>query len=246
SASGIGQALIFVLLTYGGWNEASYISADVNRKRKDIVKVLLYSIGLITFTYLIINLSLIRGLGLEGISSSNTVAADLVGKTFGQGWIILISVIISIAAISTVNAVMITGARTNYALGMDFRTFRFLSHLKRGFSLNAFLFQSAIALALVGFGSFARNGFVTMVEYTAPVFWLFFLLVGISLFVLRHKEANIYRPFLVPLYPLIPIIFCIAAAYMLYSSLAYTGSGAVTGVIVLCSGLLLLFIDKNK
>jgi amino acid transporter len=246
SASGIGQALIFILLTYGGWNEASYISADVSRKRKDIVKVLFYSIGIITFTYLIINLSLIHGLGLNGISSSNAVAADLVGKTFGQRWVKLISIIISVAAISTVNAVMITGARTNYALGMDFRTFSFLSHLKKGFSLNAFLFQSAIALALVGFGSFARNSFVTMVEYTAPVFWLFFLLVGISLFVLRHKEANIYRPFLVPLYPVIPVIFCLAAAYMLYSSLAYTGGGALTGLIVLCAGVLFLFIDQNK
>jgi amino acid transporter len=76
-----------------------------------------------------------------------------------------------------------------------------------------------------------------MVEYTAPVFWLFFLLVGISLFVLRKKEGAVVRPFRVPLYPLTPLVFCGVCLYMLYASLAYTGKGAGVGVIVLLAGI---------
>ena len=46
-----------------------------------------------------------------------------------------------------------------------------------------------------------------MVEFTAPVFWLFFLLTGIALFVLRQREPQRRRPFRVPLYPILPLVF---------------------------------------
>jgi hypothetical protein len=77
-----------------------------------------------------------------------------------------------------------------------------------------------------------RDGFQAMVAYTAPVFWLFLLLVGISYFVLRRREPNHQRPFRAPFYPLIPALFCLTCAYFLYASLAYTGLGALVGVTV--------------
>jgi amino acid transporter len=85
-----------------------------------------------------------------------------------------------------------------------------------------------------------------MVDYTAPVFWLFFLLTGIAFFVLRRKDRTTNRPFRVPLYPLPPIVFCIMCAYLLYSSLAYARIGAMAGVAVLAVGaLLLLFVEPS-
>jgi amino acid transporter len=66
------------------------------------------------------------------------------------------------------------------------------------------------------------------------------LLVGIALFVLRRKEPDVERPFRVPLYPLTPLVFCLTSAYLLYSSLAYTGLGALIGIAVLAVGALLL------
>src|SRR3546814_11147247 len=61
--------------------------------------------------------------------------------------------------------------------------------------VNAFLVQGLISLALVGLGFITRKGFETIVEYTAPVFWFFFLMTGISLMVLRKKEPEKQRPF---------------------------------------------------
>jgi amino acid transporter len=85
-----------------------------------------------------------------------------------------------------------------------------------------------------------------MVDYTAPVFWFFFLLTGGSIFVLRAREPQAERPFRVPLYPLTPILFCAASAYLLYSSLAYTGVGALVGIAVLAAGALLLLVARRK
>jgi APA family basic amino acid/polyamine antiporter len=75
------------------------------------------------------------------------------------------------------------------------------------------------------------------------VFWFFMLLVGLAQFVLRAKEPHIDRPFKTPLYPLVPSIFCATSAYLLYSSIAYTGISGMFGIAVLAAGwVLLLFV----
>jgi amino acid transporter len=86
-----------------------------------------------------------------------------------------------------------------------------------------------------------------MVEYTAPVFWFFLLLVGIAFFILRRRDPTRERPFKVPFYPVPPILFCLTCAYLLYSSLMYTGKGALVGIAVLLFGLPLLgFVRKKR
>ncbi|MGH9901900.1 MAG: hypothetical protein ACRD68_08835, partial [Pyrinomonadaceae bacterium] len=64
------------------------------------------------------------------------------------------------------------------------------------------------------------------------------------LMVLRAREPDVERPFRVPLYPLTPLLFCAASAYLLYSSLAYTGVGALVGVAVLAAGALVLLLMR--
>ncbi|MBD0344504.1 MAG: amino acid permease [Coleofasciculus sp. Co-bin14] len=239
SGGSLGLAMIFVLLSYGGWNEAAYISAELQDVRRNMIRVLLWSIGIISGVYLLVNLAYVHGLGVAGMAQSKAVAADLMRQAVGEWGAVFISLLITIAALSSMNATIFTGARTNYALGQDFSLFRFLGgwHHRSNTPTQALLVQGAISLALVLLGSLKRDGFKTMVDYTAPVFWLFFLLTGISLFVLRAKEPDAPRPFRVPLYPLTPILFCLSCAYLLYSSLNYTGMGAMVGVAVLLAGI---------
>lgn len=255
SSMNLGLAMIFVLLSYGGWNEAAYISADLKNVRRDMIRSLLWSIGIISAIYLLINLAYLHGLGVAGMEQSKAVAADLMRRAVGQPGALFISFLIAIATLGAINATIFTGARTNYALGQDFPLFSFLGrwHQRSNTPSQALLIQGAISLALVLLGSLERDGFKTMVDYTAPVFWFFFLLTGISLFVLRLKEPEVHRPFRVPLYPLIPILFCLACGYLLYSSLDYAshinyrGIGAPVGVAVVLAGIpLLLWMRKRN
>jgi len=243
-----GLAMVFVLLTFGGWNEAAYLSAELHEVRRNMVRALLWGIGIITVIYLLMNLAYLRGLGLREMGRSEVVAADLIRRILGQGGAKFISLLIIVSTLGAINASLFTGCRTNYALGQDFSLFGFLGrwHGRSNTPTNALLFQGAIALLLVLLGTLVRKGFVTMVEYTAPVFWCFFLLTGLSLFVLRIKEPEVTRPFRVPLYPFTPFFFCMTCGYMLQSSVAYTGVGALVGLAVLVAGALLLLIIRVR
>ncbi|MBI2319665.1 MAG: APC family permease [Betaproteobacteria bacterium] len=241
-------AMVFVLFTYGGWNDAAYLSAEIKNGERNIVRSLVYGLLVVTALYMLVSSAYLVGLGMTGLAKSPAPAADLLQRAWGKGGAALISVIVGLAAITSANATMLTGARTNYALGRDWPMFRWLGrwHGARSVPMNAMLLQAAIALALVVLGTYTRKGFQTMVEYTAPVFWLFFFLVGMSLFVFRTWETQTPGRFRVPYYPFTPLIFCGVCVYMLYSSLAYTGAGALVGVAVLAVGALLVIVSPRQ
>jgi len=240
-----GLGMVFVLLTYGGWNEAAYISAEVQGNKRVIVPVIVISILLLTLVYVLVNIAIVSGMGLAGLAASNAVAADLMGKAFGPMGERALGVFVSVSALTSINATMIVGARTNYALGRDWPALRFMGgwHASRGTPVAAFCVQSLLSLALVVFGIWQTDGFEVMVEFTAPVFWFFLFLVGISLFVMRLKDPGAERPFRVPLYPVIPIVFCLTSAYLAYSSVVYAASKNAVHIslIVMGLGLIALF-----
>lgn len=240
--SAIGLILVFVLLTYGGWNEAVYVTAEIKDAPRLMPRILTGSLVLIAVLYLLVNFAYLRVLGLGGMAESDAVAADLMRQVFGAPGATLISGLVVASALTSANATMITGARSAYAVGRDFPALSLIGRWdeRSGSPRTAMLVQGALALLLVCLGAGGRDGFRVAVEYTAPVFWLFFLLVGVGLFVLRAREPETLRPFRVPLYPLLPLIFCGTSAYLLYSSIAYTGFGALVGVGVLAVGGLLL------
>jgi APA family basic amino acid/polyamine antiporter len=244
--AGLGLAMVFVLLTYGGWNEAAYISAEVRDGRRAMARTLLWGIGIITTLYVLANLAYVHALGLEGVRSSSVVAADLMQSALGPVGATLLSCAVALSALGSANATIITGARTTYALGRDFGAFHLLGRWNDEGStpVNALFLQGVLALLLVAFGAVARSGFEAMVAYTAPVFWIFLAMVALAVIVLRQREPGRPRPFKVPLYPLTPLIFFAAALFMLYSSVRYAGSGALVGVAVMLAGIPVLFLVR--
>lgn len=247
-SSSAGAAMIFVLLTYGGWNEGVYLSAELKEVKKNMVKVLLLGLFVIMSIYVLINVAYLHVLGLETLRSSDTIGVALTDRIFGTGSSYIMAGIVIVAALSTVNATIITGARTNYALGRDFTLLRFLGHWNQSDNTprNALLVQGAIALGLVGLGSITQEAVATMVDYTAPVFWFFILLTTASLFIFRRRtnpQTFVYR---VPLYPLTPILFISACAYLLYSSVVFTGLGAFAGIAILVAGVPIYYVAKRR
>ena len=172
----------------------------------------------------------------------------MMSATLGERGVVLIGLLVVLSALTSLNTTVFTGARSNYALGKDFQTLSFLGRWNGSKSapINSLILQGVIAIILVIFGAFTRNGFESMVDFTAPVFWFFFLFTGISLFILRKKYPNVQRPFKVPLYPFTPILFVAFCGYMLYSSLSYTGIGSLVSVAVLIAGWLFSLIFSNK
>jgi amino acid transporter len=245
-----GLCLVFVLLTFGGWNEAAYISAELKGGPRTMVWVILVSMLTLTVIYLLVNAALLLGLGLSGLSQSKTAASDLLGFAFGPLAQKALGLFVAIAALTSINATMFVGARTNFAVGNDWKALRKLGQwqLDIGSPKQALLLQALISIGLIALGTQEADGFSAMVEFTAPVFWGFLFLVGLALLWLRRTDKQTSRPFKVPMYPVLPLICCAACAWLTYSSVTYAISQKAIHVSMglIASGVLALLILRAR
>jgi APA family basic amino acid/polyamine antiporter len=238
----VGSALVFVFLAYGGWSDTATLSAEMRDPEHGMRRALVIGMSVVTALYLLANWAYVRGLGTLGLAASQAPAAELMRHAFGSVGQLAIVAIVALTSITSMNAILIAGARTTYAAARDTTGLGLLGRwrVERGTPAAAIVATAAVALALVGFGTYTRGGFATMVDYLSPVYWSFLALSGCALFVLRWRYPAAVRPFRVPWYPLVPLAFVGSSAYVLYSSLVYVRIGAVVGVAVLLVGVTLL------
>ena len=123
TSNSFGMAMVIVLLTFGGWNEAAYISSEMKAGGTQIVRALITGLIAITFIYLLVNFAYMNTLGLDAMSKSGAVGTDVMKASFGTPGVMILAGIVALSALTSANATIFTGARTNYALGRDFKSF---------------------------------------------------------------------------------------------------------------------------
>ena len=253
-SASFGLAMILILFAYGGWNEMAYVGAEVRDPRKNILRALILGTVAVAAIYLVVMLAFLHAMGgLAGLQQAKAVAADVFSLGFGPWGGKFISLLIAVSALGAINGQVFTGARIYYAMGQEHRMYGVLGRWSPllGTPVWSLLVQGAITLAVVvGFGwAGAHKGFEKMVIFTTPVFWFFLVLVGISLFVLRRREPESPEPYRVPLYPIVPIVFCLSSLYMAYSGVRYAidnkSPEAFWSIGLLLVGVVLCFFDRR-
>ena len=247
-------ALILVLFTYGGWSEIATVGAEVRNPEKNMLRSLLLGVGAVTVIYLVLNYMFLHVLGFEAFGKSETVAADTVRPALGPIGDKLISLMITISALGAMSAQIFTGGRIYYAMGKDHPLYAWLGRWneRSGTPVRSLVLQAAASVALIvdfGLSESAKAGaFEQIVAFTAPLFWAFFTMVGLSVFVFRAFEPNAPRPFRVPLFPLPPILFCLMTVFMLYASIDYAinvgGNKTFWWVGMMAVGVAMVFVNR--
>lgn len=238
--------MVLVFYAYGGWNEAAFIASEVHRPKRNVRRALIGGTLLVTVMYLCVNLAYVGALGYDGVCRSEAIAADMYALPFGDAGRKVISALVMFSALGSVHGLLFTGMRLYGTFGKDHRVFSWLSSKQDEPHAHGALFaQAAFSILLIAVVEMAmhwrkmlseaaavvgvnfvpdmqQNGDIyKLVACTAPVFWVFFLLTGCSLFMLRLREPHVERPFRVPLYPALPLVFVCSCAFMLVKSAMY-------------------------
>ena len=275
SYGGISYALILILLAYGGYGDAAFVAAEVRNRRRNLPLALFIGTLAVMAIYLLVNGAYLRALGFERAAQSQAIAAQtlklLPGEAGAHGER-LISILVMVSALGAVNGLIFTSSRVYATMGADYSLFAPLARRTRGGAspwalglqllvclamiwgvgtsagrdaLNEFF--AWLGIARVKPGDWGLGGFDPLLKITAPIFWLFFLLTGLALFVLRINDRHLERPFRVPLFPLTPLLFCATCAYMLHSGVNYAGQlGLVGGGLVLLGIPLYVFSRRSN
>lgn len=248
SGSNLYLAMILVLFTYGGWNNISYVAAEVIHPQKNILRSLVTGTVMITAIYIVMNIVFLHALGMEGMSTSRAIASDILYLVLGKGGAVFISVLICITCLSAINGMILTEARIYYALGREHHLYRLLGEWNKKLDAPVWslVLQGIVTLVLILFFGTDENAFERLVVFSTPLHWFFFLLVGLALFRFRRKDRHA-GGFKVPFYPWLPALFCLSTVFMLYAGLAYAleqRHPEVYGIIIMMvAGILVSFYD---
>jgi APA family basic amino acid/polyamine antiporter len=228
--AGAGISMIAVLWAYEGWQYATFAAGETKDPQRVIPRGLALGTGAIIVIYLLANVGYLAALGTDRAAASDHVAADAVSAVLGGGAAKLITVVILISMVSAANGITLTVPRMYYAMARDGLFFRRLADVHPRFGTPAIAIVSGSLWAMI----FAATGtFEQLLTYVVFVSWIFYGLGGAAVFVFRRREPASTRPFLVPGYPITPLLFVAsAAAIVLNTVVVQPGKVWVAGALL--------------
>jgi APA family basic amino acid/polyamine antiporter len=248
----VGLSLIFVMFAYGGWADMSFVAAEVRDPRRNISRALVLGIVAVAAIYLSVTLAFVWGLGFRGLATAQAVAAEIMQQRIGPAGSKVISLLVIVSCLGSINGTIFTGARVYYALGTHHPGFRWLGvwDQRRGIPRRSLVVQTAATMGLMFIVGLFPGGFERLVVFTTPFFFGFIALVGISLVLLRRRGLTGQATYRVPFFPLTPGLFVLSSSAMVYASVDYAlrnpAREAWWALVVVVAGLLVGWIDWRQ
>lgn len=233
---GLGAAMIGALWGYQGWALFAPMAGEIRDPQRNIPRAFILSVAAVGALYLFANASYFFALTPAEIAStplSSSVATVMLTRVFGAAAASLMAAAMLVSSFGALQAGMAPAMRVPYAMAADGLYFRFLNRLSsQGVPVRAGLFAALIASALAFTGNYDR-----LTDYAVFSLWLFYGLAASCLLVLRRRQPHTPRPYRVPAYPLIPILFLLVTLALLVNTLYTQPLQSIAGLALVAAGL---------
>ena len=234
-------ALIYVSYAYMGWNAATYLSSELAHPQRSLPVILVSGSLIVMVAYLALNFVFLYSTPMDAMRGNVEVGYISSQYIFGEAGAAFTGVMMSLLLVSTVSAMTMAGPRVLQVIGEDFSVFRFLSVLNRhGIPRRAIIFQSALAMGFVFSSSFESvlvfSGFSLALNN-------FFTVLGV--FVLRHRQPDLKRPYRTWLFPLPPLIFLCISGWTLSYILLERPQEALASLTIVAVGAVMYLISSR-
>lgn len=242
TSSAFAVSLIYVSYAYTGWNVATYLTDELEKPQRSLPRVLFAGAFGVMLLYILLNAVFLLTTPMEKMVGEVEVGVIAARHVFGQTGALFTGVVLGVLLISTVSAMTIAGPRVLQMVGQDIKAFRFLAKTNSdGMPTTGVLVQSGLALIFVLTATFDQV--LVFAGFTLALNSL--LAVG-GLFVLRIREPNLERPFKVPLFPVLPIIYLVLTIWTLvYVAIERPQEVAVSAVLI-AVGIAIYLLSRDR
>ncbi|MGO8819754.1 MAG: APC family permease [Desulfomonilaceae bacterium] len=236
-------SLIFVSFAYSGWNAAAYLGAEIKRPDFTLPAALILGTTIVASLYLALNVVYIYSLPQHAINGVIEVGAKSAVALFGQDVSKYFSAAISLALLSVLSAMIMTGPRVYYAMARDNVFFHSLGKIDTAHGTPAYsiFLQGAVAVAMVVTASFDK-----LLIYIGFTLSIFTSLAVIGLIRARQRRSPSRPGYTTPGYPVTPIVFILGNLWTIYFSVMSRPITSLWGFLTVASGVLVFFFFQRK
>lgn len=233
-------AMTPVMFAYGGWQTASFMSAELKQPRRDLAVGLLAGVAGVIAVYLAVNYVCLRILGPEGLAATKTPASTLMFAVLGERGATLIAAGIAISTLGFLSQGMLTAPRVYYAMAEDGVFFKAVGkvHPTTRVPVLAIVLQGAAAIAIALTGTYEQ-----ILNYVVSVDFIFFGLTGLALFVFRKRLPS--AGFRTPLHPISTAVFVAACWLVVIGTFVKEPRNSMIGLVIMAAGIPFWFVMKR-
>ena len=231
--AGFMAALVAALWAYDGWNDLNMVAGEIRKPERSIPMALIFGVATVGALYMLVNAAVQYVLPAAAIAASPRPASDAIGLVLGPLGASVVSAAMALSMLVTLNGTTMSGARVPYAVARDKYFFSVLAdvHPKFHTPSAAIVAQAMLAITLLLVGGNFRQ-FFSLAIFSE---WLFYMITASTVFVFRHRGGP--RPYNVWGYPVVPALFVMASAILLYYTFTDNLRNSAWGCLVILAGV---------
>ena len=235
----MGLALLIVMFSYTGWNGASYLAGEIKNPEKNLPRALLIGTIVTSVLYLLLNIVFILSAPGADLMGQKAIGAVATRSLFGPGVSSFFTLAIALILLSSISVEIMIGPRVYYAMAKDKMLFSSLGSVSERFKTPAFAVSLQVVLSI--FYVFIGNSTILM-EYMGFALGIFPVVTVIGLIYMRVKHPEIPRPFKVPFFPVLPLIFIFISLFMLIAGFLAWTSTSKFALLVVVAGVPVFYL----
>jgi basic amino acid/polyamine antiporter, APA family len=235
-----GVALVAVLWAYEGWHDVGFAAGEIHEPQRNFPRGLVAGTVIVVGIYLVANLAYLHVLSPSEIAASERVALTAIRKVAGEWGAKFLTAAIVCSILGAMNALVLAGPRCYYQMALDGLFFERMGRVHARFHtpVAALVLQAGWSCLLILF----IGGFSQLFTYVIFGGWIFYALAVASVIALRRKDPGLARPFRVPGYPLVPLLFVLAAGALVANTLVASPRESSIGLAFIGLGIPLYFL----
>ncbi len=212
-----GRAMIACLFAFDGWADLNFMLEELCEAEKMLPIILPVGISLVTVCYVTANVAYFAVLPAGVAMASKSIALNFGDAIEGKVLATVMGLGVALSTMGAANGSILTGGRAFYSVARAGQAPHIIAELNsKDAPANALIAQAIWCVILI---LFPGSSFSTLLDYFGPTSWLFYAFTGSAVILLRIREPNLYRPYLMPLYPLPPIILCLMSAILVVNNI---------------------------
>jgi len=242
--AGFMAALVAALWAYDGWNDLNQVAGEIRDPGRNIPIALIVGVAIVGVLYILVNAGVQYVLPAPAIADSPRPASDAVAMVLGALGASIVSAGMALSMLVTLNGTTMSGARVPFAAARDGYFFPGVAKVHPRYLTPsvAILLQLALAVALLLVGQNFRQLF------TLAIFaeWLFYMITASTVFIFRRREPDAVRPYRVWGYPIVPALFVLASAILLYYTFTDNLLNSALGCLVILAGIPVFYHFRRR
>ncbi len=241
--AGFFAAMVSALWAYDGWNNVSMVSSEIVNPQKNLPRSLIFGTVAVIATYLLINVAYFYVLTPSQVAGSSHVAADMMSTLYGSTAAKAVTVAVLISIFAALNGSILSGSRVPYAMARDSLFFERAAIVHPTYRTPG---NSILLLCLWSCVVILSGWFDDLYNFVIFGSWILYLLTTLSVFVLRRRKPDLYRPYHVIGYPFVPVLFVVVAALLLISTFQTRPRESLMGIGLMALGVPFYLFWKGK